>query len=373
MFCSLEASTFPKALECSTEDIKDVTRLIRTGSLPELTGRRIETEGITYGYVALSERSKRFFVSFNDFPRFFELLRYSPLSQCLGGCEKNALEYGLDGNVDKRICTMENKIRRVIKNLFAEILYTGSRDSSENYDYIFCGYGSGGSLASLAAVSFVKEERLRENQVKVITFSASGLGDRNFAKSYHGIIPLYNDLNFTRHMDIPSHLWTVGLPIEMTAIEGLFEHAWPSKRTLQKVLWGALVAVGTYNLYYYRHKSPSFVPEGGKIINIDWEQSTLIKTLTEVAGSVQQAGQILRSDYSRFSSLSSDKRLFGVLDALLCTICGLYKFCTMTDLSSDDLITSSYDYTKARFRRIPLENYEEHLGGIGRISWFGSR
>lgn len=375
-FCSLKASTFPKALECS-EDIKDITRLVRTETLPELASRRIENNGVTYGYVTLSKKSRRFFVSFKNFSPFLDF------SQCFLGCKKEAREYGLNGNVDKHIYTIENNLRPIIKSLFVEILYASSGslkidDPTKNFDYIFCGYGSGGSLASLAALSLVKEGAQLENQVKVITFSASGLGDRDFVKNYHRNIPLYNALNFTRHLDISlSGLWTVGIPIEMTAIEGIGEHVFPSKRTLQKIFWGSLVAVGIYQLYYYRNQSSNFIPAGEKIINIDWEQSNLTKSLTEVAGSTQQAGQILKSDYAKFSSfsnnISSDKRLFGVLDAFLFTTYGLYKFCTMTDISSNDTIMSSYGYTRSRFGRLSPENYEEYLGDIGKISWFGSR
>jgi hypothetical protein len=388
MICESDASTFQRGLELLPDDFKQIRQLVQIGPSSDSISRRIEVEGTVYGYVTLSPKDSRLFVSFNDFSPF------SDLSQLFFGCQKQALEYEFNGNIDSRIGLVEKKVRPMVRSLPLEILYSQIGESAHKrlgeYDYIFCGYGSGGALASLVAAYFSKKNSTRENQVKVITFSSAGLGDQEFLRSYNDQIQIYNSLNFKRHLDLSiSRLYAAGMPVEITAVEGIFDHIFSPRRAFQKLLWGSIIATGTYGVVSYFELAQFFTSTVAFVQNMTETMVTAKQSFEEVKSlaknvtvgsmevleqSLEKASGLPQSFAGNIKAQQSINALrFGMVVSALPSVYGFYRLLRMVDLPSDDLIASAYGYARSRYRRLSDADYEAHLQNIGKISWFGGR
>lgn len=95
----------------------------------------------------------------------------------------------------------------------------------ENNDVIFTGMFDASEYASLAALYVVRQNLVEKAKVKLVTFSPTKIGDKDFAFAYKDSIPLLNTVAFMSPNDFPygekrmHDYGKVGLPVRITAEE----------------------------------------------------------------------------------------------------------------------------------------------------------
>jgi hypothetical protein len=111
---------------------------------------------------------------------------------------------------------------------------TSSEDGIKDKEIVFTGHSLGGALAILAGARFKAHHStlLKPNQVKIITFSAPRVGDKDFVESMYTLIPEYppNILNFVCSRDSVPYLplralmryENIGLWIDVLSMEQRF-------------------------------------------------------------------------------------------------------------------------------------------------------
>jgi len=293
-------SGYPPAIDLPYEDIQTVTGFLRmtyqgkkTSELPEWSLENFveDKKSSATGGIWKNNTKKRFVIAYHGKKSFIraeqDLIEATP-------------NYNLQGKIDRQAFDIE-------KSLHEKLSSSLNPENKSEYEYIFTGYGLGGSVAALAASRFVSTYKLSENQVKIINFSSSKIGDEVFTKSLYEKLPLTNILHFHRHLDIDFGASTkhVGTPIEITITEGVIDtvsHIFTKlpRRTLE---------IGTATAGFYALSN--YLP------------------------------------YLNHSN-SQNNYLVGCATGLALTLMGAYDFFTCTDIPSDDLVTRAFCYTQTR-------------------------
>ncbi len=110
-----------------------------------------------------------------------------------------------------------------------KVFDTGDSASSRK-ELIFTGHSLGGALAVLSAARWAGKNDFLANKVKIITFSAPRVGDKDFADSLYGKISRENVVNFACETDavprVPFSLWkmTGYVPLGLQISVLPFEH-----------------------------------------------------------------------------------------------------------------------------------------------------
>ena len=194
-------------------------------------------------------------------------------------------------------------------------------DGRKDKEFIFAGYGMGGALAIAAAGAFEHEnrERLRYNQIKVITFSAPQIVDEDYRKEFINSVGKKNILQFTHYLDVtktfPFAYRHLGIPIYILPSEQLRDVVYDNLRSL-KSLYGTMVA-GLLILQFYSDYLHSTLTHKG--IN----EESKNKALVLFTGSLMTAFDTfligsrpsIPSDYTLYMSFSDTRETIKTIRA----------------------------------------------------------
>ena len=288
------------------------------------------------------------------------VIAFSGIKPLLGDkSTTDAAAYNLSGVIDKKACALENEVFDKFQHNFQD--FSGIQCT-------LAGAGWGGAIALLMGARLANEENLNTHQFKVINFSAPRIGDQEFAKSlYEKKIALEDILHFTRHLDFDwdlNHVKKyVGLPIELTAIEGAIDTFLDPYKLAKRTIQGGILGVGIWAFLSPEvHLTKTGMACATKLGNTCLSQETIV-SISKIF-STYIIAKINPVHVAYFNSFLGTPFLEEF--ALIAGSMGSLFLLRNVDMPSDDLIMRSFNYTKARYNVGSEEN-------SGKIWPWGSR